>query len=51
MTNRIKIKRYNFCFHPETDELLKKIKEETSIGFTKIVELAISDFAKKRGVK
>lgn len=51
MNHRIKTKRYNFCFNPETDELLRKVKEETSIGFTKILELAIKDFAEKKGVK
>jgi hypothetical protein len=48
--NRIKIKRYNFALSPETDKVLKQIKEETSIGFTKIIELSILDFAKKKGI-
>jgi hypothetical protein len=50
MNHRIKTKRYNFCFDPKIDELLKKIKAETSIGLTKIVELAVVDFAEKKGV-
>ena len=51
MNKRFKTKRYNFSFSPEIDELLKKVKEETLIGYTAIVEAAIVDFAVKKGVK
>lgn len=50
MHNRKKTKRYNFSFDPEIDFLLKKIKNDTMINFTRIVEESIIDFAIKKGV-
>ncbi len=45
-----KTKRYNFAFDDRINSLLRQIEEKTDMKLTKIVERAIEDFAKKKGV-
>lgn len=48
---KTKIKRYNFAFTVETDELLRKIQKETELSFTVIIKKGIEAVAKEKGIK
>ena len=47
----MKIKRFNFIVSDETNTLIRKIKQETGLSLTMIVEKAVELFAKEKGIK
>lgn len=47
----MKTKRYNFIFDDRIDALLRKIEEKTCMKLTTIIEKAIENYAKEKGVE
>jgi hypothetical protein len=47
---KTKVKRYNFAFTKEIDELLRLIGEKTELSYTVIVKQGIEAVAKERGI-